>query len=227
MPAATTTTRTRSALFALALVAATGNAAKIENAMDTPLPFSIYPDGSGCGGDQKLASGIVSSVTPLAREGHFCENTVQFGATEEEETTTTVYTKVVVSSCDAVRFGTVFVDARSCSDAACADCDDGAPVPANLAVPAYEPLPAADACWGITADATGVTVLNRFDAGADATGIDAYWSLYRDHSCLKDAPVVAGAALAAESASSSFAVAPSGVCAATAVAVAAASLVLH
>lgn len=220
---------TRSTLLTLALVAATSNAAS--NVMDTPIPFSIFPDGSDCGGGQKLAGGIISSVTPLAEFGHFCENTIQFGSgVNNNQEETTVYTKVVLTSCDAMDFGFVFLDAYTCSDAACSDCTnvDGVPVPANLIVPQFKPLPAADACWGIKADSTGVTVFNQFEAGADKIAIDTYWNVYKDNSCLKDTVVVLeGDAAKSVSSSSSSTTATAVAFAATMAIVATTSLVLN
>mmetsp|Transcript_22234 Transcript_22234/g.61923 ORF Transcript_22234/g.61923 Transcript_22234/m.61923 type:complete len:216 (+) Transcript_22234:675-1322(+) len=169
----------------LALAAASTHAAT--TVMDTPLPFSIYKDGSKCDDTKKLATAIISSVTALSDEGHFCERTIQFDAITGEEQI--VYTKVVFSSCDAMStMGHVFLDAYACADADCGSCTDtnGIPVPASLVLPDYAPLPATDACWGIKADSTKVTVLNQFDAEADKVGVEKYWKVYTDNSCVKD-----------------------------------------
>lgn len=217
-------TRSAALSLTLALAAATTSHAAT-TVMDTPLPFSIYRDGSACGAEQKLASAIISSVTALTEEGHFCERTIQYDAVNNEEQT--VYTKVVFSSCDAANtMGSVFLDAYACADADCSTCTDldGIPVLANLILPKYSPLPASDACWGIKADSTGVTVLNQFDTNADKIGIEKYWRVYTENSCVKDTTVVVEAKKLASSSPPSYSSSATVLALATTVGAAAVSL---
>lgn len=162
------------------LVAPFGQASTV---MDIPLPFSIFEEGSDCDG-KAISKGTINSVIAM-EPGTFCENTIQKMDNGDE---VIVYTKVVFTSCEAVEMGTVFLDAYTCTDSACSDCTDvdNIPVSANLLLPEYSPLPAADTCWGIEATSTGVTVLNKFDNKADADGIDAYWRLFTANSCMKE-----------------------------------------
>lgn len=169
-------------LLTTALVATVGNAATV---MDFPLPFSIYEGGTGCK-EMPMASGTIMSVKAMPNEfGAFCESTIQNTELGDE---LSVHTKVIFTSCDAVELGYVFADAYTCADSFCMDCSDkdGIPVPAELILPEYKPLPSADTCWGIQATSTGVTVLNKFDEGANTAAIDTYWSVYTDNSCIKD-----------------------------------------
>lgn len=167
-------------ILALTTLAVVSNANAI---MDTPLPFSIYPDKSWCRGEP-LSSGVVLSVKPLKRLGNFCENTIQKTSDGQEYT---VYTKVRFASCEAVSLGFAFLDAYTCSDSECSDCTDKMqPVQASLMLPEFSPLPEADTCWAISASTTGTTVFNRFDKGADQDGIDAYWKVFMENSCLQD-----------------------------------------
>jgi len=172
----------RATLLALASLAATSHATI--SVMDTPLPFSIYQEGTECKGSM-LANGIITRVKTMEEDGSFCENTIQFGDNGEE---ITVYTKVVFSTCDAVSGSAVDLDAYSCKDEDCSSCTDldSIPVPAKLILPEYSPLPETYSCWGVQAVATGVTVLNRFDMGADTKGVEDYWKLYTENSCIKD-----------------------------------------
>lgn len=172
----------RPTLLTLASLAATSHA-KV-SVMDTPLPFSIYKDGTQCKGAM-LSSGIITRVKTLEEENSFCENTIQFGDNGEE---ITVYTKVVFSTCEAASESGVDLDAYSCKDEDCSSCTDldSIPVPAKLILPEYSPLPETYSCWGVTAVATGVTVLNRFDMGADTKGVEDYWKVYTENSCIKD-----------------------------------------
>jgi hypothetical protein len=178
------------AVLTAALVATVGSAATV---MDKPLPFSIFEASSGCDG-AALTTGTITSVIALG-DGAFCENTDQKLNNGYEQT---VYTKIVFTSCDAVPMGFVFLDAYTCADRDCTDCTDvdNTPIQANLMVPKYTPLPAADTCWGVEATTTGVTVFNQFDATADAAAIDTYWKVYTENSCLKDTVEVSSASVA-------------------------------
>lgn len=169
-------------LLTTALVATVGNAATV---MDTALPFSVYEQGTACMGEP-MGSGTIASVTAMNEFGTFCENVVEPTAEGDE---VTVFTKVVFTSCDAMELGYVFVDAFACTDSVCGDCQ-AVPVPAEMIMPKYNPLPAADTCWGIQSTATEVTVLNRFDRGSNAAAVAAYWEVYTDNSCIKDTVVI-------------------------------------
>lgn len=175
-------------MLTAAMASTVGHAVKV---MDEPLPFKIYESTknkkSQCTGNP-LGSGTIISVTAMG-DGKFCENTVQNSETGEKRT---VFTKVDFTSCDGMEMGAVFLDAYVCADSACSVCtdQDGIPVSASLMVPKFEPLPAADSCWGIEASTTGVTVLNQFDASANADYVDQYWQLYLENSCMKDTVTV-------------------------------------
>lgn len=175
-------------ILSMATLAAVSNAAAI---MDTPLPFSIYPDKSWCRGEP-LSSGIVLSVTPLKRLGNFCESSIQKTPDGQE---ITVYTKVRFASCEAVSLGFAFLDTYSCADSECTDCSDKTrPVQASLMLPKFSPLPEAETCWAISASTTGVTVFNQFDKGADPDGIDSYWKVFMENSCLQETVEITSAA---------------------------------
>ena len=152
-----------------ALVATTGNAATV--VFDEPLPYATY-DGTteaGCGG-APMSGGTINSVTAMG-DGKFCENSF-----EDVE----VFTRIDYSSCDTVGSGTVVLDIYQCTEAACRECDtDNAIFGVELEAPTVEPLPAADWCFSV--EGNGVSILNRFDASADA-----YWRFYIENSCLKD-----------------------------------------
>ena len=175
---------TASVIMLTAVLSATvGNAV---TTVDNPLPFKIYEDNKKgeCTGTP-LGQGTITSVTAMG-DGMFCENTTQESETGEKRDT---YTKVHLNSCDATaEMGAVFLDAYVCADSACSLCTDadGIPVSATMMIPDFEPLPAADSCWGIEAFTTGVTVLNQFDSSADSAHVDEYWQLYLDNSCMKD-----------------------------------------
>lgn len=174
-------------LLTVAFAASVGNAATV---IDQPLPFSIYADNknSVCKGTP-LGKGTISSVKAMG-DGKFCENTIQKNEIGEERS---VYTKVHLNSCEATAdMGAVFIDAYVCADSECSLCTDadGIPVSATMMIPAFQPLPAADSCWGIEASTTGVTVLNKFDESVNADFVDEYWQLYLDNSCMKDTVTV-------------------------------------
>lgn len=169
-------------MLTAAMASTVSNAATV---MDKPLPFKIFKDNKKgqCKGTP-LGSGTITSVTAMG-DGKFCENTIQNSETGEKRT---VFTKVDFTSCDAMEMGAVFLDAYVCADSACSVCtdQDGIPVAASLMVPKFAPLPAADSCWGIEASTTGVTVLNQFDASANADLVDEYWKVYLENSCMKE-----------------------------------------
>ncbi|VEU44403.1 unnamed protein product [Pseudo-nitzschia multistriata] len=175
-------------------------------AMTTPLPYSIFTNGSACGPGGVEAVGVIQSLVvvddksqgakaqapaetqpPGPAYSYFCETTTHTHTDPDNGGTieTTVYTKVGVT-CSPLDQGDLALDAVTCEEAGCGSCETAYPVAATLAVPVFAPLPAPDACYGITADATGVTVLNRFDAGADREGIETYWEVYKANSCLGD-----------------------------------------
>jgi len=151
--------------------------------MNDPLPFSLYSENTGCLGNP-ISTGWITSVTAMG-EGAFCENTIQKTENGDE---IELYTKVVLTSCDPVPMGYVFLDAFTCTDSDCSDCTDAAnlPVSANLMLPKFEPLPAVDTCWGVQAESTGITVFNQFDASAKKKSVQNYWKVFTDNSCLKD-----------------------------------------
>lgn len=166
-----------------AFVATVANAA---TTIDDPLPYGIYEGATECNGDP-IETGTISSVTAMDEDGTFCENTIHHS--KDGLASTEVYTKVKFVSCNAMAMGAVFLDAYACSDASCMECTDadGMAVEAQLMVPKFDPLPAADTCWGTKAMTTGVAVLTKFDKGSDEAAIDAYWRLYSENSCLGEA----------------------------------------
>ena len=168
-------------ILIIAIVAAVGNGATV---MDTPLPFSIFPEFSRCSGNP-LSTGVITSVKPLRKNGNFCENTIQKTSDGNE---ITVFTKIKFTSCDAVPMGYAILDSFTCTDSECSDCTDtdNLPVQASLILPKFSPLPEADACWGVEATTMGTKVFNQFDAMADPESIDTYWQVYIENSCLKD-----------------------------------------
>ena len=178
------------AILTVAIVATVGDAATV---MDKPLPFSIFHETTGCQG-RPISTGVITSVVAMDKKGTFCENTIQKLNTGDDYT---VYTKIVFTSCDAMSLGMAFLDAYTCSDSDCEDCTDrdNIPVQANLQVPEFSPLPAADTCWGVEATTTGITVFNQFDAKADADSIDTYWKVFTENSCLKDTVQVSSASV--------------------------------
>ena len=174
-------TTTLATIFTMAVVGSIVDAVTV---MEEPLPFSIYPDHSWCRGNP-LTTGVITSVKALRKKGNFCENTIQKTVDGDE---IAVYTKVKITSCEAVPMGYAFLDAYSCSDSACSDCTDtdNIPIQANLMLPKFTPLPDADTCWGVEATTTGMTVFNQFDSTADPDSIDAYWMVFTENSCLKE-----------------------------------------
>lgn len=178
-------------VLAIALVVTTGDAATV---MNQPLPFSIFEESTECDGNP-IGTGVITSLVAMEQDA-FCEITVQNLGNGDK---VTVYTKVVLTSCDAVpMMGVAFLDAFTCTDSACSDCTDvdNIPVQANLMVPKYAPLPAADTCWGVEAISTGITILNQFDSKANAENVDTYWKVYTENSCLKDTVQVSSASIA-------------------------------
>ena len=177
-------------IVTMALVATVGDAATV---MDKPLPFSIYHEKTGCEG-APLSTGVIKSVVAMDKKGTFCENTIQKLNTGDDYM---VYTKIKFTSCDAISMGVVFLDAYTCSDSECTDCTDtdNIPVQANLQVPEFSPLPDSDTCWGVEATTTGITVFNQFDANADADGIDTYWKVFTENSCLRNTITVSSASV--------------------------------
>jgi hypothetical protein len=178
-------------VLAIALVVTTGDAATV---MNQQLPFSIFEESTECDGNP-IGTGVITSLVAMEQDA-FCEITVQNLGNGDK---VTVYTKVVLTSCDAVpMMGVAFLDAFTCTDSACSDCTDvdNIPVQANLMVPKYAPLPAADTCWGVEAISTGITILNQFDSKANAENVDTYWKVYTENSCLKDTVQVSSASIA-------------------------------
>lgn len=172
-----------------ALAANVGNAVAATS-INEPMNFKVYADNKKgeCKGNP-LGRGTITSVTAMG-DGKFCENTNQIDDTGEKRT---VFTKVDLNSCDATaKMGAVFLDAYVCKDSSCALCTDvdGIPVAATMMLPNFEPLPAADSCWGIEASTTGITVLNQFDPSVGSDLTDKYWQLYFDNSCMKDTVVI-------------------------------------
>eukprot|EP00531_Pseudo-nitzschia_arenysensis_P013218 CAMPEP_0116125790 /NCGR_PEP_ID=MMETSP0329-20121206/5994_1 /TAXON_ID=697910 /ORGANISM="Pseudo-nitzschia arenysensis, Strain B593" /LENGTH=195 /DNA_ID=CAMNT_0003619845 /DNA_START=29 /DNA_END=616 /DNA_ORIENTATION=- len=172
----------------MAMVSNVGNAATV---MEAPLPFSIYPDHSWCRGNP-LTTGVITSVKALRKKGNFCENTLQLTDNGDE---IPVYTKVKITSCEAVPLGYAFLDAYTCSDSECQDCTDtdNLPIQANLMLPKFTPLPESDTCWGVEAISTGMTVFNQFDPLADPDSINTYWTVFMENSCLKETVEISSA----------------------------------
>ena len=185
IPILTALTMMTSATVIMLTAAMASTVSNAVTVMNKPLPFKIYKNNnkSECEG-KPLGSGTITSVTAMGN-GKFCEVTQQNSETGEK---LTVFTKVDFTSCDAVEKGAVFIDAYVCADKTCSVCTDKdkIPVSASMTIPKFAPLPAADSCWGIEASTTGVTVLNQFDAAANADFVNQYWQVYLDNSCLKD-----------------------------------------
>lgn len=178
-------------VLAIALVVTTGDAA---TDMNQPLPYSIFDGSSECDGIP-ITTGVITSLVAMGQDA-FCENTVQGPGNGED---VTVYTKVVIDSCDAVPMkGVAFLSAYTCTDSACSDCTDvdNIPTQANLMLPKFNPLPATDTCWAVEAISTGTTILNQFDSNANADNVDAYWRIYTENSCLNEHYDVSSASVA-------------------------------
>ena len=177
-------------VLAIALVVTTGDAAD----MNQTLPFSISYGSSECDGTP-ITTGFLTSFVAMGQDV-FCENTVQSPGNGED---VTVYTKVVIDSCDAVPMMVVVsLNAYTCTDSACSDCTDvdNIPVQVKQMLPKSNPLLATDTCWAVEYISSGSTIFNQFDANANADNVDAYWRIYTENSCLNEHYDVSSASVA-------------------------------
>ena len=113
-------------------------------------------------------------------DGAFCERQIS------EVSNTTLYSKIVIPSCDARSRDTMISHKFTCSDPACADCsEDGttqiAQFPSALNMNEY-----GEYCLTSVDNNTKITTLTRFTSSQDvfSDGFYDYWKTFRKYSCL-------------------------------------------